>query len=279
VNKKNILNLFLFIVAISLASVIYLSEEKSTSLDKLSKINTSDITSIDIQHNQNLTSFKRSQDNHWHIIQPITIAANDFRINSLLRLLNAPVHKQYSVTDLDLNKIGLADPATTIRFNRQTISFGISNPATNLRYVKRDNYIYTIEDVYYPLINSHFSTLASLYLVPVNSRIKKLVLLNQTISKDDRGLWKSNMDISADNIVKTLQHWQQAQAFGVHRYLQREEHGSVFIYLENQQQPVSYVITDTDPWLILARPEIDLEYHLDIEAYDNLIAAQSVNTP
>ncbi len=54
----------------------------------------------------------------------------------------------------------------------------------------------------------------------------------------------------------------------------REVLGEVFVYIGNQQQPINYLITDTDPWLILARPEIGLEYHLDIEAYDNLITPQ-----
>jgi len=55
--------------------------------------------------------------------------------------------------------------------------------------------------------------------------------------------------------------------------MQRKSLGDVFIYLKDQPI-INYVITDTDPWLILARPELDLEYHLDIEAYKNLITPQ-----
>ena len=121
------------------------------------------------------------------------------------------------------------------------------------------------------MISSHFGTLVSLNLLPNNSRIEKLVLKNQTISKDEKGLWQSNIEITADNINKTIEHWQSIQAFGVHKYLKREELGEVFIYITGNQEPVTYVITDTDPWLILARPELELEYHLDVEAYKKLI--------
>jgi hypothetical protein len=55
--------------------------------------------------------------------------------------------------------------------------------------------------------------------------------------------------------------------------MQRKSLGEVFIYLKDQPA-ISYVITDTDPWLILARPKLGLEYHLDIEAYNNLITPQ-----
>ena len=271
-SKKNFLNISLFVFVAILASVIYLSEEENLALKKLSDIDLNDISSINIQHNTNSTVIVKQKEDQWQITQPIKIAANNFRIKSILKLINAPVLNQYSAAEIDTKSIGLEEPQTSIQFNNLTIEFGIINPVTNLRYIKSNNHVYTIEDVYYPLINSHFGTLVSFNLLPVNSDIEKLVLANQTISKDDRGLWRSNSDMSSDDIVKTIQHWQQDQAFGVHEYMQREELGEVFIYLKNQQQPLVYTITDTDPWLIIARPDIGLEYHLDIEAYNNLIS-------
>ena len=272
--KNNILNLVLFLVVISLASVIYFSEEASTELDRLTALDVADITSISIQHNNNTTAIEKQADGHWQITQPVNIAANDFRIRSALELVNAPVHSRYPVNEINLANIGLDKPVTTIKFDELSIAFGIVNPATELRYLRLGDSIYTIEDAYYPLLSSHFGTLVSLNLLAKNSRIEKLILVNQTISRDDKGFWQSNIAISADRINETIEHWQDYQAFGVHSYMEREPLGEVFIYLDNQQQPVSFIITDTDPWLILARPEIGLEYHLDIEAYDNLIVAQ-----
>lgn len=272
--KKNLLNLILLIVVVSLASVIYFSEEKNTDLGKLSDIDVNKITSIIIQHKQNTTSILRQKNNSWQIERPVTIAANDFRINSVLKLINAPVHSKYSVDDVDLASLGLDKPGTSIMLNKQTIAFGIINPATNLRYIRLGESVYTIEDVYYPLLSSNFGTLVSLNLLPKTDRIEKLILVNQTISRNEKGLLQSNIDISADTINKTIDHWQHDQAFGVHEYITREVLGEVFIYIKGQQQPINYLITDTDPWLILARPEIGLEYHLDIEAYDKLIVPQ-----
>ena len=273
--KNNLLNLVLFLVVIALASIIYFSEEQSTELEKISNSKLSSISTIKIQHNQNTTTIIKSANAHWKITEPVAVDANDFRINSILRLLNAPVHNQYSLDEINASDTGLAKPLTSIQFNNHTIEFGIINPATNLRYIKFNNTVYTIEDVYYPLLSSHFGTLVSLNLLPADSKIEKLVLANQTIAKDGNGLWQSNSKISADNINRTLDHWRNDQAFGVHKYMQRgEELGEVFVYIEGQQQPLTYVITDTDPWLIIARPETGLEYHLDIEAYNKLIAPQ-----
>ncbi len=270
--KKNILNLVLFLIVAVLASTIYFIEEENNELEKLSNTEINDIYSITIQHNKNTTVLSKQQNGHWQITKPVSIPANDFRINSILKLINAPIHKKYSVSKIELEKISLDKPETSIKLNNKNIAFGIINPATNLRYIKKSDFIYTIEDIYYPLLSANFDALVSLNLLPLNSKITKLILINQTISKDEKGLWKSNIDINADNINKTIDHWQHDQAFGVHEYFERKQLGEVFIFLKNQPQAINYLITDTDPWLILARPEIGLEYHLDGDAYNNLIA-------
>ncbi len=271
--KKNILNLVLLLFVFTLAAIIYFSEEKNNELEKLSSSEISKIHTISIQHNKNITKLSRQPDDHWQITQPIAIAANDFRIKSILKLINAPVHRQYSADEINLKKIGLDKPDTVIQLNNERIAFGITNPATGLRYIKKDHHIYTIEDVYYPLLSSSFGALVSLNLLPADSKITKLILLNQTISKNNKDRWQSNITISADNINKVIEHWQHDQAFGIHSYMQRDSLGEVFVYLKDQP-PVSFLITDTDPWLILARPEIGLEYHLDLKAYNNLISPQ-----
>jgi len=269
--KHNILNLALFVILVSLATTIYFSEETDYSLPLLTDADPNNITSINIQHNASETRIVKQQNDHWQITRPIDIAANNFRISSILKLLNAPVHNRYAIKDLDLEKTGLNDPEITVQLDGYTITFGVMNPVTNLRFIKLNDAVYTIEDVYFPLLSSFFGTLVSLNLLPPDSNIEKLILMNQTIAKDDKGRWQSNIDISADDVVNVIQHWQSQQAFAVHEYIQRGALGEVFIYTKDQQQPVNYVITDIDPWLIIARPELGLEYHLDVEKYKLLI--------
>lgn len=276
-SRFNLINLILSVVVITLAVFIYFSEEKDFRLDRVTDIDLDSITEIKIQHNRNTTTLIK-QDNNWQVTQPVSIAANNFRISSILKLIHAPIHNEYRVSKINTGKFGLDNPNTSIQFVTDStsyiINFGIINPATNLRYIQLNNSVYTIEDVYYPLISSHFGTLVSLSLLPEQSTIEKLVLANQTLSKDASGLWQSNIDISADNIIKTIDNWQRSQAFGIHEYLKREHLGDIYIYIDGKEKPVTYQITDNDPWLILARPELGLEYHLDIEKFDTLIAPE-----
>jgi len=269
--KKNLLNLFLLILFTSLATIIYFSKEESVELDKLTNTDAESVSNITIRHNGTISKIKKLHENYWEINQPINIAANNFRISSLLKLLSAPVHKRYNDDEIDLTKIGLADSATEISFDDISIRFGDINPVTNLRFLAYGKHVYTIEDVYYPLLSSNFGTLVSLQLLPSNITIEKLILLNQTIAKDGQGRWQSNLARSADAISETLTDWRTIQAFGVHTYLKREDLGEVFIYTEQREKPIRFLITDIDPWLILARPELGIEYHLDISAYNKLL--------
>lgn len=268
---KNTLNLILLAIVIALTAFIYFSEKKNTELERLTNIVPDSISSIIITRKNNTVTLSKQDNNQWEITQPTLVPANDFRITSLLKLINAPVHNKYSMNEIELNNIGLEATDTGIQFDQQMIYFGVINPITNLRYIRMNDSIYTIEDVYFPLINSHYSTLVSLNLLPSNSQIEKLTLLNQTIEQDENNRWQSSIGTSPDNVSKILDRWKNAQAFGVHKYMQRDNLGKIAVTLKSPNNIMRFVVTDKEPWLIIARPDIGLEYHLEIESYAQLI--------
>ena len=288
--KKNLLNLFLLIVVAALAYLVIHTEPENNLLERLTNINPNSINSITIQHRSHHSHLQKNNKGntpYWQFTQPEKINANSFRISSLLKLLNAPIHAKFNKKDVDLDKIGLgkinsgkiapgntdsSEATTQIKFDSHLIQFGSINPLNGLRFILYNNHVYLIEDVYSPLIRSSFTTLVALELLPKDSELQKLVLLKQTLEKDDAGQWKSSTPLTADTIIKTVQTWQHHQAFAVHDYLKRPALGEVSIFLENTKTPIIYKITDTDPWLILARPELNIEYHLDLDVYNALLS-------
>ncbi|MCK4705047.1 MAG: DUF4340 domain-containing protein [Gammaproteobacteria bacterium] len=265
-----ITNLFLLLLAIALGTFLFIDEVDKDVTKKLSNIATDSINQISIHHHQRDIVLSKS-DQGWRLTKPVAISANQFRIKTLLNLLSTSSHAQYKADDLDLEKYGLAVANTQISFNDTKIDFGIVNPITNLRYVKIHNEVHLTDDNYYPLLSSQIGTLIASELLPAKSKTNKLVLPEHTLTRDENDLWQSVDDVSNDAIVETIYQWTHKQAFAVHDYIERESLGEIQVYLEASDSPVHFVITDIDPWLIIARPDIKLEYHFNLEDYDALL--------
>ena len=273
-----ITNLFLLLLAIALGTFLFIGEVDKDVTKKLSNIAADSINQISIHHHQRDIVLSKS-DQGWRLTKPVEISANQFRIKTLLNLLSTNSHAQYKADDLDLEKYGLAATNTHISFNDTKIDFGIVNPITNLRYVKINNEVHLIDDNYYPLLSSQIGTLIARELLPAKSKINKLVLPEHTLTRDENDLWQSVDDISSDAIVEIIYQWTHKQAFAVHDYIERELLGEIQVYLEASDTPVHFVITDVDPWLIIARPEIKLEYHFNLEDYDALLKPGTSKQP
>jgi hypothetical protein len=175
------------------------------------------------------------------------------------------------VTELDLEKYGLADAGTSIRFDDTSIVFGIVNPINNYRYVRIDDTVHLIDDHFYPLLSSQTGTLVARELVPADAVIDKLVLPEQTLYRDENERWQSTAGINPDAVSETLHQWQHGQAFGVHNYMPRDPLAEIRVYLDGEAEPVHFKVTDMEPWLIIARPDKDIEYHFNLEFYDQLL--------
>lgn len=265
-----ITNLFLLLLAIALGTFLFIGESDKDATKKLSGISADSINQISIHHHQRDIVLKKS-DQGWRLTKPVEILANQFRIRTLLNLLGTSSHAQYKADDLDLDKYGLAIADTQISFNDTKIDFGIVNTITNLRYVKINNEVHLTDDNYYPLLSSQIGTLIARELLPSKSKINKLVLPEYTLTRDKNDLWQSVDDISSDAIVESIYQWTHKQAFAVHDYIEHESLGEIQVYLEGSDNSVHFIITDIDPWLIIARPDINLEYHFNLEAYDALL--------
>ena len=269
--SRLLVNLGLLLLVVALGYLVFTSNDKDSDAARiLTNIKAESINTITIRHNNRVTNIEKTN-GHWQITSPVNIAANDFRIGTILKLLSTASYADYAADSLEPGKYKLEPADTSVTFNKLQIDFGIINPINSYRYVKVNNRVHLIDDHHYPLFSSQLGTLVARTLLPADSKINKLILPEQTLALNSKEIWQSTKDISADAIVETLNNWRNTEAFGVHDYFERKSLGAIKVYIDNVYEPIQFFITDVDPWLVIARPDIKLEYHFNLELYDSLL--------
>jgi hypothetical protein len=271
--SRTLLNILLLVFVLALAGYLYFDEQAekhAPTQAKLMQLEAEQVTRIDVRHNRRTIKLAKAG-NRWRMLHPINIEANAFRIDTLLNMLDTASHASYSASTLELDKYGLSDPATSIAFNDETVYFGIVNPINDYRYVRSGDTVHLIDDHFYPLLSSQTGTLVARELLGSDADIEKLEMPRRSLYRDATGRWHSDEGLSADAINETLYHWRNSQAFGVHNYMPRESLENISVYLAGSPEPVQFVVTDTDPWLIIARPDLEIEYHFNLEFHDRLL--------
>ena len=269
--SRLLVNLGLLLLVVALGYLVFTSNDKDSDAARiLTNIKAESINTITIRHNNRVTNIEKTN-GHWQITSPVNIAANDFRIGTILKLLSTASYADYAADSLEPGKYKLEPADTSVTFNKLQIDFGMINPINSYRYVKVNNRVHLIDDHHYPLFSSQPGTLVARTLLPADSKINKLILPEQTLALNSKEIWQSTKDISADAIVETLNNWRNTEAFGVHDYFERKSLGAIKVYIDNVYEPIQFFITDVDPWLVIARPDIKLEYHFNLELYDSLL--------
>ena len=269
-NSRNLVNLLLLIAILALGSFVYLKNNNTTQ--RLTSLDPQTINSIIIPREKGDIILKKVN-NSWQMQSPYQLRAHEFRIQRLLDMTQQLPEKFYAINELDLGQFGLENDYTSIRFNDTEISFGISNPINNKRYVKVKDSLYLIDDQLYPLIRSQPSSFVDLRLFTDEQIINKIILPELSITQDEKGSWQTNAaDISADQLQNLVEQWQLAQAFGVHAYMPRKQLGNIEIHLQDGNI-LRLVLSDTDPWLILGNPDTGVEYHFDNSYNQKLLLA------
>jgi hypothetical protein len=120
-----------------------------------------------------------------------------------------------------------------------------------------------IFDQTYPLVSAQAASFIDLSLLPNNFNINRIKTPSTSLYLDNDGKWitTEHSPLNADQIQALLSNWKSAQAFAVHKYLKRKNLGQIEI--SSETKTIIFHITDEEPWIILALPDLNIEYHID----------------
>jgi len=217
-NTRLVLNLAMLAVVLLLvlavANEIQKPEEKPASLTLLQP---GDAQSIRIERNNQETLHFAKTETTWRIKQPINIAANQTRIESLLKLLTTTSHSSFSSSGKDLAIFGLDSPLASITIENTRIEFGDTEPVNRRRYVKINDTIHLITDIFFHQLKIELPSFVNNKLF--DASITKVSFDNTIIDKNAQGGWQTNSNnaISQDDLQVFVDTWQNLQATRIQR--------------------------------------------------------------
>ncbi len=260
--SRNLLNLGLLTLLVILLSIVFWPTAKTIKIDesKLSHtLQSEKINQISIQRLGYASIELYKEDDIWWSQQP-RLPARENTINQLLELLSSQSQTRYAETKMNLNAIGLNKPSLCIEYNQQPICFGDRNALNQLRYLQLEGQVHMIYDTLSHQISGEPHDYISLRLLPVNNKITALNLPELDLHKQ-QGKWQLAEAYSVDQLQQLLDHWQSARALTIKAYQGGDVEELIKITLNNQQT-IEFQMLSSEPELILARPELGIQYHL-----------------
>jgi len=278
-NSRTLINIILLLILLAFIGFYINNKNIKINTQRLTTLSLDEINTIQIPRDgktdivlQKVSSLNGEAT--WFMVKPYSIKAHQFRVNTLLSLSQSPIDESFDSSTLNLQHYALDIPRARIIFNGTEITFGKTNPLNSKRYLKTDNKLVLIADDSYPLISSQPATFVDLMLLP-EKNISTLAIADLVIEKTEDAHWKSSSKtlsanaLTPDQIQTLLQNWRGAQAFAVHKHMPRKKLGMIKITFEDST--INFELSDDDPWLILARPDLGIEYHLDSSQKENLL--------
>jgi hypothetical protein len=218
----------------------------------------------------------RKHGGQWWLEQPLAVEvpANPLRIKSLLDVTETASQSSFPATGKDLGPFGLDEPDVILRLPGATFAFGGSDALNGWRYVLSGDTVHLIADTLYWFLSADSATFVSRQLLPEGAAIKALYLPQLSIEQVD-GHWQVEPpapDISADAIQALLDSWRRAQAIAVEQQEPGTQGEALRVELAPPHQTLELLVTETEPDLILVRPDAGLRYRLPATANDDLLS-------
>ena len=276
--KTTLSNIVLLVIAAALAAFIAFTPEEEPQhvvLEPLSDEDPRAVSRIHLELSAGGTIELRRTEGTWDLVEPLTMAANDFRINGLLGVLETPVHARMDASEQSLGRFGLAAAEARVLLDDKEIQFGDTEPIHGRRYLLYDGQVALVDDAYF----SHLSSSAANYVHPAllgrEPRLQSIVLPHMRIYRQ-ADEWRTDaVGKHADNdaVTRLVDAWRHGQATAVRPYEQSLDWSDTIV-VELADEDLHFDVAHTAYELILGRADLGIQYHLTKRAGARLLAVE-----
>jgi len=281
--SRTLLNLALLLIVLILVALVMFEPGKTPGPEAvlLTDLKNSDISKIKIVRKDRDTIELEKQSGHWQMLAPFKLPANDYKVASVLKLLETESVAQYNFAALDPARFDLVSPTVSISFNDSLrLDFGNTEALHKQRYVRIGKQLHLIADYYYYQLVSNSTDYLDHALIAEDGKIIRLELPDLTLALTD-GKWTlspKNEDYSADAYTDLLNEWRHAHAVELRPLKSGEKKDSaskqIRIFLQGSKSPISFALHQTEDEFILTRADKNIEYVMAADKTGALLGLQ-----
>lgn len=258
-NTRNLTNLALLIFIIIAASLaIFDSNDKATK-QAITSLQQKDIVNITIKRSGKKDIYLEKKHNAWRLKRPYNTATNQFRMDTLLRLIETLPQSTYPLKNTA--QYGLNKPKLEVTFNNGesnsvTIKFGDSEPIKMRRYIAVGDKLHITNDTYFYALNSIATDYINHKLLPDDIKIVQLDLPDLKLKIEDN-VWNvtpNPKDFSADQVNELIAEWTNAQAIDIKPFEVKADFPSkqvIKIYGEDASTLTFYILKNEKEFILV----------------------------
>ena len=275
-SSRLLLNLLLAGCVAALAAFLFsgTGEPPTETITRLTDTPPGSISRIKIERQAQEPILFTRQEGGWLMTSPYQMPASEARINSLLRLLTVQSHARLDANAIDLTRFRLDPPQVTLRLDDHVFLFGDTEALDERRYVLTEDSVHLINDTLYPQLIAAATFFISPRLLPDAARLLSLQLPEHTLQRtDNQWTIEPAGNIDPATLPVLIKAWQQASAITVSPYAQGQGSGEIHIRLADGGQ-LLFLMISPPPKLILARPDLGIQYHIDSNTAEQLFVPE-----
>ena len=272
ISKRWLINYVLFAAIIVLTWIGYqfpIREDQKLSQKLITPLKAADIQRLRVETADEQIAIEK-QDGRWMIVRPIRWYANTLAVDRLVTLAEQPLHSKLASSQIDLSTIGLRIPRAIVTLDDTAIAFGTTNRIGSRRYLLIPPNVYLVDDIHYAFVSQGLAGLVDQRLLPPELELASLKLPGLTLERDENG-WRDGRG-RAEAAARLVENWQTLQAARIKPYRPKGTPLQKIVATTADGRNIEFFVLSIQPELVIARPDLKLQYHFADSHYYDLLS-------
>jgi hypothetical protein len=247
---------------------------------RISTLKPADIETVAIQTADASLRLRRDAQG-WLLEAPIRWPANSINIERLLSIVNSETDSRLAANEINLATLGLQFPEAVLTFNDTQLLFGATNNIGERRYIMIGSTVFLLPDIHLTFFSQGLTGIVDRRLLPRRYRLETLKLSEFDISRDANDSWQviDAEGFGPDQIAHLVDNWQDLEATKIKPFdtgaMPRQKLAASLADGSRHE----FFVMSIAPEIVIAHPQIGLQYHFPADLYYQLISLRTDETP